>query len=82
MTGNGNGHVRAVIEVPRFYRDTSIEGVATAFGYKVDARVVVRFPARCRAELEAWILREQKTGRLCVDYTQGHEAVITWEETR
>lgn len=78
MTGNGNGHAN----VPRFYREAAIEGVAQAFGFKVDVRTAVRFPGRCRAELEAWILREGKSGRLIVDYSQGHDCTITWEETR
>lgn len=80
MNGTGNGH--DAFEVPRFYREPTIEGVATAFGYKLDARLTVRFPARCRAELEAWILREKKTGRLSVGYSEGGETFIHWEETR
>jgi hypothetical protein len=79
MRSNGNGHAA---DVPRFYREDAIEGVATSFGLKIDQRVSVRFPGRCFAELEAWIVREGKTGRLSIDYSQGHGLSIQWEETR
>ena len=78
MNGNGNGHA----EVPRFYQTSSIDGVAEAFGFRLEARVSVRFPARCREELEAWIVREKKTGRISIGYSEGGYSYVHWEETR
>jgi hypothetical protein len=80
---NGHGaHPQADDGVPTFYRTESIERIAWSFGQTVAERVTVRLPARCWTELERWIHRYGKSGRLLVDYSQGQEVWITWEETR
>jgi hypothetical protein len=76
MSGNGQS------DIPLFFRNPVIEGIARSFGYKTQTRVLVRFPARFVAELEAWIQREKKSGHLTIHYTEGTQSVVSWEETR
>ncbi len=60
----------------------SLDALAREVGVTIQTKQIARFPVEYRTAIEDFIRRQHLTGRLSVDFSQGHGGVLTWESSR